>query len=130
MHYTMESVSELKTVINATKNPNDSVSDKAIHIKFYDNEKYVGEVYLSSIDTDNVFVYNLEVSKPLRGQGYGRAIMNHILTNYPIGELMYEDVKYPVTGGKIGEVIQMLYYTLTGIQWGVLDDTFGWTYKI
>ena len=48
----------------------------------------------------------------------------------PIGELMYEDVKYPVSGGKIGEVTQMLYDTLTGIQWGVLDDTFGWTYKI
>ena len=90
MHYNLESVGELKTVINATKNPNDSVSDKAIHIKFYDNEKYVGEVYLSSIDTDNVFVYNLEVSKSLRGQGYGRAIMNHILANYPIGELMVD----------------------------------------
>jgi len=48
----------------------------------------------------------------------------------PIGELMYDGVKYPVSGGKIGEVTQMLYDTLTGIQWGTVEDKFGWIYKI
>ena len=48
----------------------------------------------------------------------------------PIGELMYQGVKYPVTDGKIGEVTQMLYDTLTGIQWGTVEDTFGWVYRI
>ncbi|MBR6736775.1 MAG: branched-chain amino acid aminotransferase [Clostridia bacterium] len=48
----------------------------------------------------------------------------------PIGELCYQGVKYEVGGGKIGEVTQMLYDTLTGIQWGKVEDTFGWTYKI
>ena len=48
----------------------------------------------------------------------------------PIGELMYDGVKYSVTGGKIGELTQMLYDTLTGIQWGKVEDTFGWVYKI
>ncbi len=48
----------------------------------------------------------------------------------PIGELCYKGVKYPVNNGEIGEVTQMLYDTLTGIQWGKLDDTFGWTYPI
>ena len=48
----------------------------------------------------------------------------------PIGELCYQGKKYPITGGKIGEVTQMLYDTLTGIQWGKIEDTFGWTYKI
>ncbi len=48
----------------------------------------------------------------------------------PIGELCYKDHKYIVNGGKIGEITQHLYDTLTGIQWGNLPDTFGWTYKI
>ena len=45
----------------------------------------------------------------------------------PIGELCYKDQIFTVNGGKIGEVTQMLYDTLTGIQWGKLEDTFGWT---
>ena len=48
----------------------------------------------------------------------------------PIGELCYKDNKYSVNNGKIGEVTQMLYDTLTGIQWGKIEDTFGWTYSI
>ncbi len=48
----------------------------------------------------------------------------------PIGELCYKGVKYPVNNGEIGQVTQMLYDTLTGIQWGKLPDTFGWTYPI
>jgi branched-chain amino acid aminotransferase len=48
----------------------------------------------------------------------------------PIGELMYDGVKYPVNNGQIGETTQMLYDTLTGIQWGKVEDTFGWVYKI
>ena len=45
----------------------------------------------------------------------------------PIGELYYQGVHYPVNNGKIGEVTQHLYDTLTGIQWGRIEDTFGWT---
>ena len=48
----------------------------------------------------------------------------------PIGRLMYEDVEYDVNGGKIGTVTQKLYDTLTGIQWGKINDSFGWIYKI
>lgn len=48
----------------------------------------------------------------------------------PIGELCYKDRKYIVNNGKIGEVTQMLYDTLTGIQWGNIEDSYGWTYKI
>ncbi len=48
----------------------------------------------------------------------------------PIGELCYQDVKYPVNEGKIGETTQMLYDTLTGIQWGKVEDTFGWTVEL
>lgn len=45
----------------------------------------------------------------------------------PIGELCYKDHKYTVNGGKIGEVTQKLYDTLTGIQWGLTEDPYGWT---
>ena len=48
----------------------------------------------------------------------------------PIGELCYKDMKYTVNGGKIGEVTQHLYDTLTGIQWGKIEDTYGWTLPI
>ena len=45
----------------------------------------------------------------------------------PIGELFYQGVHYPVNNGQIGEITQHLYDTLTGIQWGRVEDTFGWT---
>ena len=48
----------------------------------------------------------------------------------PIGELCYKDKKFTVNGGKIGPVTQHLYDTLTGIQWGKIPDTFGWTLPI
>ncbi|MBQ7788031.1 MAG: branched-chain amino acid aminotransferase [Clostridia bacterium] len=48
----------------------------------------------------------------------------------PIGKLFYNDVEYDVNGGQIGEVTKKLYDTLTGIQWGEVEDTYGWIYKI
>lgn len=44
----------------------------------------------------------------------------------PIGRLKYGDLEMTVNDGKIGEVSQMLYDTLTGIQWGRIPDTMGW----
>lgn len=48
----------------------------------------------------------------------------------PIGKLAYGDDEYIVNGGKIGAVTQKLYDLLTGIQWGKLDDSYGWVYKL
>ena len=48
----------------------------------------------------------------------------------PIGKLMYRDVEYVINDGKIGSVTQKLYDILTGIQWGKLEDEYGWIYKI
>ena len=48
----------------------------------------------------------------------------------PIGKLAYDGEEYEVCGGKIGPVTQKLYDTLTGIQWGKVEDAFGWTYKL
>ncbi len=45
----------------------------------------------------------------------------------PIGELSYKDKKFSVNNGEIGKVTQHLYDTLTGIQWGKIEDSFGWT---
>ena len=48
----------------------------------------------------------------------------------PIGMLAYENEEYVIGNGKIGEVTQKLYDILTGIQWGKVEDTYGWVYKI
>ena len=48
----------------------------------------------------------------------------------PIGELCYKGEKFTINGGEIGTVTQHLYDTLTGIQWGKIEDTFGWTKEI
>lgn len=45
----------------------------------------------------------------------------------PIGELCYKGVKYSINNGEIGKTTQHLYDTLTGIQWGKIADSFGWT---
>lgn len=48
----------------------------------------------------------------------------------PVGELKYLDEKIIINNGEIGEVSQMLYDTLTGIQNGKIEDTFGWTIRL
>ncbi|MBQ8394099.1 MAG: branched-chain amino acid aminotransferase [Clostridia bacterium] len=48
----------------------------------------------------------------------------------PIGKLAYGDAEYVIGGGKIGEVTGKLYDILTGIQWGKVEDTFHWVYKL
>ena len=45
----------------------------------------------------------------------------------PIGSLDDENKKAVINNGEIGPISQMLYDTLTGIQWGNLPDEFGWT---
>ena len=48
----------------------------------------------------------------------------------PVGEMGWENRRAVVNGGKIGELTQRLYDTLTGIQWGKLPDPYGWTVKV
>ena len=48
----------------------------------------------------------------------------------PIGKLAFGEKEYVIGEGKIGEITQKLYDTLTGIQWGKTADTFGWVYKL
>lgn len=44
----------------------------------------------------------------------------------PVGKLCYKDEVLQLTGGKVGEITQRLYDTLTGIQTGKQEDPFGW----
>ncbi|MEK4629365.1 MAG: branched-chain amino acid aminotransferase [Solibacillus sp.] len=48
----------------------------------------------------------------------------------PVGELKWLDEIIKVNNGEIGEVTQMLYDTLTSIQYGKIEDPFGWTIKL
>ena len=44
----------------------------------------------------------------------------------PVGELKYGDETMFFNGGKIGPLSQKLYDIITGIQFGLLPDTYGW----
>lgn len=48
----------------------------------------------------------------------------------PVGQLLWDDKKMVINNGKIGEISQMVYDTITGIQWGKIADTFGWSTEV
>jgi branched-chain amino acid aminotransferase len=48
----------------------------------------------------------------------------------PVGSLTYEGETVEVNGFKTGELTQKLYDTLTGMQFGKLDDSMGWIVKV
>ena len=48
----------------------------------------------------------------------------------PVGTLAMEDEKITIGDGGIGKVAQSLYDTLTGIQYGRIEDKFGWIVKL
>jgi len=48
----------------------------------------------------------------------------------PVGELFDEGNKMIINDGKIGPISQKLYDTITGIQWGKLEDTLSWTLPV
>ena len=48
----------------------------------------------------------------------------------PVGELRYEEEKMEIGGGKIGEVTQRIYDTITGIQLGRIEGPAGWSVEV
>ncbi len=48
----------------------------------------------------------------------------------PIGILNLNGKNYTVSDNKIGELTGKLYDELTGIQWGIKEDKFGWCHKV
>jgi branched-chain amino acid aminotransferase len=48
----------------------------------------------------------------------------------PVGVLSYRDELVTIGAGKVGKVTQLMYDTLTGIQYGRLPDRFGWMKRL
>lgn len=48
----------------------------------------------------------------------------------PIGEMGWGERTAKVSGGVMGKLTQRLYDTLTGIQWGIESDPYGWSEKL
>ena len=48
----------------------------------------------------------------------------------PIGHLFYNGKEYTICNNEIGPLTQKLYDQLTGIQWGKVSDTHGWSVKV
>ncbi|NLZ46602.1 MAG: branched-chain amino acid aminotransferase [Clostridiales bacterium] len=48
----------------------------------------------------------------------------------PVGHLKWGDMIMTINNNEIGEISQMLYDTLTGIQFGKLPDEFGWVFPV
>lgn len=48
----------------------------------------------------------------------------------PIGQLKWDEDIMSINNGEIGPISQKLYNNLTGIQWGKLPDTMGWTVEV
>ena len=48
----------------------------------------------------------------------------------PVGHLKWNDKIMTINDNKIGEISHMLYDTMTGIQWGKLEDKYGWIVPI
>lgn len=45
----------------------------------------------------------------------------------PVGKLRYKDDVMVIGDGGIGKTSQKIYDTITGIQWGTVEDKFGWS---
>lgn len=48
----------------------------------------------------------------------------------PVGELNFKGDIISINNGNIGEIATRLYDTMTGIQYGRLEDPFGWIYEV
>jgi branched-chain amino acid aminotransferase len=48
----------------------------------------------------------------------------------PVSHLAFRDELHQISTGGVGRLTQKLYDTLTGIQYGRIEDPFGWIRKI
>ena len=48
----------------------------------------------------------------------------------PVGHLKWGDKVMTINDNKIGPISQKIYDTMTGIQWGKLEDPFGWVVPV
>ena len=73
----------------------------------------------------NELVADIRAGKVTEAFGTGTAA---VIT--PVGHLAYRDELHQLGSGGVGRLTQKLYDTLTGIQYGLIEDTFGWIRKI
>lgn len=86
----------VKAVATNSENPNDKVSTKAVDVAFYDTKgNHIGMAAVSAVDTDDGFLYNVEVFPKYRGKHYGDAIMSHMISNYKIAQLSVGKANIP-----------------------------------
>jgi branched-chain amino acid aminotransferase len=78
------------------------------------------EVEERQIDVSDLFA-DIRAGKVTEAFGSGTAA---VIT--PVGKLCFKDECLQLTGGKVGEITQKLYDTLTGIQTGRLQDSCNW----
>jgi branched-chain amino acid aminotransferase len=69
----------------------------------------------------NDLMADIQAGKVTEAFGSGTAA---VIT--PVGKLCYKEQCFQLTGGKVGEITQKMYDTLTSIQTGKLNDQFGW----
>ncbi|MBN1328349.1 MAG: branched-chain amino acid aminotransferase [Candidatus Heimdallarchaeota archaeon] len=48
----------------------------------------------------------------------------------PVGELVYQNEKYLINNFKVGHITKELYDLLTGIQYGQIEDPYGWNVPV
>ena len=48
----------------------------------------------------------------------------------PVGKLIWGDKTIVINDGNMGKTTRMFYDTLTGIQYGRMEDKYGWTYEL
>jgi branched-chain amino acid aminotransferase len=75
--------------------------------------------------TINEVIENAKSGKMKEAFGTGTAA---VVT--AVGSLNYEGVGYIINEKKVGKITQRLYDYLTGIQYGKIEDKFGWIEKI
>jgi len=73
----------------------------------------------------NELIADIRTGKVTEAFGTGTAA---VIT--PVGHLAYRDELHQLGSGGVGRLTQKLYDTLTGIQYGLVEDTFGWIRKI
>lgn len=73
----------------------------------------------------NELMADIKAGKVTEAFGSGTAA---VIT--PVGTLSFKGEDYTIGSGGVGSLTRKLYDTLTGIQYGRIDDRFGWVRKI
>jgi len=82
------------------------------------------DVVEKALTVDEIFE-GIESGRLTEAFGTGTAVVVS-----PVGQFTYRDRTVTLGDGNTGEVTQKLYDTLTGIQYGRIPDSYGWTIEL